>query len=258
VTVTVKAAQDTQPPSTPTLTSAQAKSATEIDLTWSASSDNVGVAGYQITRSGSVLTSVSGTTLSYADTSVHSSTTYTYSIKAYDAAGNYSAASNSIQVTTPTAVATPPTPGTNAAPTLVSVTPDAGSGSSRVFSFKVADGNGFADLDAVSIDIAGTLTPAGACWMIFWESSKQVSLANDAGAGWVGTETLGSSGTMQNSQCTLNLAGSSSSGSGAYLTVNLSLSFPTAFAGAKDIFANAEDNEGLYSGWQALGTWTVP
>ncbi|MGD1094739.1 MAG: CAP domain-containing protein [Bryobacteraceae bacterium] len=257
VTVTVSAARDTQPPTTPTLTSARAESATEIALTWSASSDNVGVVGYQITRSGSVLTSVSGTTLSYTDTSVHAATTYSYSIKAYDAAGNYSGASNAIQVTTPAAVNAPP-PNANGTPELISLTPNAGSGASKVFSFEIADAKGFADIQAVSIDIAATLTPTGACWMIYWGSSHQVSLANDTGTGWVGTETLGSSGTLQNSQCTLNLAGSSFSGSGVNLTVNLSLTFPAGFAGSKEIWETAESNEDLYSGWGQAGAWTVP
>jgi chitodextrinase len=101
-TVTVNsAATDVQPPTTPTLVSGVAISATEVDLSWTASADNVGVAGYEIVRNGSVLRSVLGSALSYADTSVTANTSYTYSIKAYDAAGNYSSASNARAVTTP-------------------------------------------------------------------------------------------------------------------------------------------------------------
>jgi Right handed beta helix region len=101
VTVTVTSVPDTQPPTAPTLVSAFAKGPAEVDLVWTASTDNVGVAGYQINRNGSVVISVSSASLSYADTGVSASMTYTYSLKAYDAAGNYSTASNSIQVTTP-------------------------------------------------------------------------------------------------------------------------------------------------------------
>ena len=101
-TVTVNTAvTDKQPPSTPTLTSATAKGPGEVDLAWTASNDNVGVTGYQISRNGSVLTSVSGATLAYADTSVNASTNYSYSVKAYDAAGNFSAQSNTMQTGTP-------------------------------------------------------------------------------------------------------------------------------------------------------------
>jgi uncharacterized protein YkwD/chitodextrinase len=99
-TVTVTPAGDTQPPSAPSLT-ATAKSATEVDLTWTASMDNMGVAGYQITRNGSVLATVNSSARSYGDTKVSADTSYTYSVKAYDAANNYSAASNGVQVRTP-------------------------------------------------------------------------------------------------------------------------------------------------------------
>jgi hypothetical protein len=115
VTVTVNAAADTQAPTTPTL-SAAAKSATEVDLSWTASTDNVGVAGYQVTRNGSVLGTFSKTVLSYSDTSVSPQTNYVYTIKAFDAAGNYSMASNVAWATTPAlpAPSACPGPSTNA------------------------------------------------------------------------------------------------------------------------------------------------
>jgi len=108
--LTVNPPPDTQPPSAPVIVSAVAKSAGEVDLAWGASVDNVGVAGYQIIRNGTVLASVSGATLSYADTGVSANSTYTYALKAYDAAGNFSTASNSVQVTTPPIATAPPPP----------------------------------------------------------------------------------------------------------------------------------------------------
>jgi hypothetical protein len=102
VTVTVNSAlPDTQPPSTPSLISAVAKAANEVALTWTAVTDNVRVNGYQIIRNGAPLASVSGTTQSYSDRTVSANTTYYYSVRAVDAAGNYSGLSNSAQVTTP-------------------------------------------------------------------------------------------------------------------------------------------------------------
>ena len=115
--VTVTAGSDVQPPTVPTLVSATATTATEADLAWTASSDNVGVAGYQIIRNGAVVKSVPATALAWADTTVSASATYVYSVKAYDGAGNYSNASNSMQVTIPAAPALPgacPGPATNA------------------------------------------------------------------------------------------------------------------------------------------------
>jgi uncharacterized protein YkwD/single-stranded DNA-binding protein len=101
VTVTAAPAVDAQPPTVPVLNSAIAKSQTQIDLAWSASTDNIGVAGYQIVRNGSPVGTVGGSSLAYTDSTAAASTTYAYAIRAFDAAGNYSAASNSVQVTTP-------------------------------------------------------------------------------------------------------------------------------------------------------------
>jgi len=72
-----------------------------VDLIWTASTDNVGVAGYQIVRNGFPYISVAATMLTYADTSVTAGTIYTYAVNAFDAAGNHSNSSNTIQVTTP-------------------------------------------------------------------------------------------------------------------------------------------------------------
>lgn len=114
--VTVSAATDSQAPSAPALVSAVASSATRVDLVWTASTDNIGVTGYQILRSGSVLTAVSGNTLTYADVNASPGTTYTYSVRAYDAAGNYSNLSNTAAVITPPVVFSTncPAPATNA------------------------------------------------------------------------------------------------------------------------------------------------
>ena len=98
-TVTVTGQQDTQPPTAPTLISAVARSSSQVDLSWTASTDNVGVAGYQIIRNGSLLTSVSNSP--YSDLSATPNTTYSYSVRAYDAAGNFSVTSNSMTLTTP-------------------------------------------------------------------------------------------------------------------------------------------------------------
>jgi parallel beta-helix repeat protein len=78
--------------------SATAQSSTQILLTWNASTDNVGVAGYRIYRAGvQVGTS---TTTSFTDGSLTAATTYSYSVAAYDAAGNVSAQSATISATT--------------------------------------------------------------------------------------------------------------------------------------------------------------
>ena len=90
---------DTEPPTVPTNVQATALSSTQIRITWTASTDNVGVTGYRIYRNGTqVGTSV---VAGYTDTGLTPSTTYSYTVSAYDAAGNNSAQSTPpVQATT--------------------------------------------------------------------------------------------------------------------------------------------------------------
>lgn len=98
-TTATSSTPDTTPPSSPTNLTAVASSSSEIDLSWTASTDNVGVAGYKILRGGAYVgTTTSGTT--FADTGLTASTTYTYVVKAFDAAGNISPSSNTANATT--------------------------------------------------------------------------------------------------------------------------------------------------------------
>ena len=106
VSVTTPAAPDTTPPSAPSSLTATAPSPTEVDLGWTASTDNVGVAGYRVYRNGTLVGSPTGT--SYADTGVQPATSYSYYLMAYDAAGNTSAASSPAAVTTPASNGVPP------------------------------------------------------------------------------------------------------------------------------------------------------
>src|SRR5256712_11580564 len=89
---------DTTAPSTPTgLTGATAGS-TGASLSWSASTDNVGVTAYILLRNG-VQVATPATT-SFVDTGLSAATTYSYSVSARDAAGNISPNSTSVSVTT--------------------------------------------------------------------------------------------------------------------------------------------------------------
>ena len=91
---------DDTPPSVPSV-SANPISFDRVDLSWTASSDDQGVAQYEIFRDGSSLASVGGATTTYRDGSVTGSTSYTYQVEAYDAAGNASGLSDPVTVTTP-------------------------------------------------------------------------------------------------------------------------------------------------------------
>ncbi|MGB9623888.1 MAG: N-acetylmuramoyl-L-alanine amidase, partial [Phycisphaerae bacterium] len=94
-------ATDTVPPTTPTNLTATCTVATSVKLTWTASTDNVGVTGYDVRRNGEIIASPTGT--SYTDNTVSASTTYVYEVRARDAALNYSDWSAPASVNTPAA-----------------------------------------------------------------------------------------------------------------------------------------------------------
>ncbi|MGH3576439.1 MAG: metallophosphoesterase, partial [Mycobacterium sp.] len=98
---------DTSPPTTPSSPAASAASSSEVDLSWTASTDVTGVVSYDITRNGAVIASTSGTGTTYADKTVAPSTAYQYSVVARDGAGNASPPSGVVAVTTPAPPAGP-------------------------------------------------------------------------------------------------------------------------------------------------------
>jgi len=96
---------DTTAPTPPTLT-ATPVSPTQVNLSWSGATDAVGVAGYIVKRGGTVLDpAVIGT--SYSDTTAPPGTTSSYTVQAYDSAGNTSVDSNAATATTAAAPVIP-------------------------------------------------------------------------------------------------------------------------------------------------------
>jgi hypothetical protein len=96
---------DTTPPSAPANLVATASSSSQIALTWTASTDSVGVSGYRIERcSGAgcaTFTQIAtSTTASFSDSGLTASTSYSYRVRATDAAGNLSNYSNATTATT--------------------------------------------------------------------------------------------------------------------------------------------------------------
>ena len=90
---------DSTAPSTPTGLTATAQSSSQINLSWSAATDNVAVAGYRVYRNGTQVATSTGTT--YSNTGLTAGTAYSYTVAAYDTAGNVSPQSASVNATTP-------------------------------------------------------------------------------------------------------------------------------------------------------------
>jgi len=92
---------DNLPPSVPTNLTANTVSTSEIDLSWSPSTDNVGVSNYWVYRDSALIGS--SATTNYNDTSCSPGTNYSYQVSARDGAANESAKSTAVQATTPAA-----------------------------------------------------------------------------------------------------------------------------------------------------------
>ena len=125
-TATTTTGTDAQPPSAPTALTATVVSSSRIHLAWTASTDNVGVTAYRIERcQGAACTSFaqvgSASAVTFADTGLTGATSYSYRVRASDAAGNLSGYSNvATATTTGVTDGTPPTAPSNLVVTGVS------------------------------------------------------------------------------------------------------------------------------------------
>jgi len=104
ISVTTLSVLDTEAPTAPTNLASSNITETSVSLSWTASTDNVGVTGYDVYRNGTLLALTTST--SYNVTGLTAATTYSFTVKAKDAAGNVSAASTALSVTTSSVITT--------------------------------------------------------------------------------------------------------------------------------------------------------
>jgi hypothetical protein len=147
-------------------------------------------------------------------------------------------------------------PGTAQAPQAVSVTPASGTGMSQVFTYVFSDTKGAADINSAQMIVNSAVAGLNSCYVWVDPAGNAAYMTNDAYTAWPGGP-LGKTGTLQNSQCILDLSASSVAISGNNLTVKLSLTFQAAYAGAKNLYGYATTAENMNTGWTKLGTWTV-
>lgn len=109
---------DVASPSVPTNLLAAAPSSTQVNLSWTASIDTggSGLKGYMITRNGSLFATTTTTATTYGDSGRSGTTLYSYTVAAYDVAGNTSAYSSATSVTTPDTIAPSQVVGLTATP----------------------------------------------------------------------------------------------------------------------------------------------
>ena len=113
---------DTQAPTAPTNLASSAITLNSFTLSWTASTDNVAVTGYDVYQNGVKINPSNITTTTYNVTGLLASTTYSYYVRARDAAGNFSVNSSTLNVTTNNADIIPPTLPTNLASSIITKT----------------------------------------------------------------------------------------------------------------------------------------
>jgi photosystem II stability/assembly factor-like uncharacterized protein len=144
---------DTTPPSVPAIVSATAVSTTEIDLAWTASTDDVRVDGYHLYRD--TVAVATQTSLGYKDNTLTPATTYCYAIAAFDASGNESA--RSAPFCAMTLMAPPPPPPPPAAPVALDALGDDG----RI-TLRWAPVDGAASYNVYFAEVTGVTSPSWA------------------------------------------------------------------------------------------------
>ncbi|HXB71946.1 MAG TPA: hypothetical protein VNY05_27165 [Candidatus Acidoferrales bacterium] len=153
-------------------------------------------------------------------------------------------------------VATWSVPGTSpAVPSIVSVTPSSGKGSSQTFAFQLSDTDGYASISSAEIVFTGN--DGLRCHVLFVRTGAIYLAAQDESA-WLGPVVAGSSGTLQHSYCSVNAASSSTQGSGNVVTLNLMVQFTGAFAGSRIVVADVYSVNNGHPGNRQVATWTVP
>ena len=104
--------------------------------------------------------------------------------------------------------------------------------------------------------ISGQVSVSQSCYVVYVPETNAMYLLNDAGNSMLGPTTIGNTGSLSNSQCTLAASGSAAVVSGNTLALNVSLTFSSSFAGTPNIYLYAQSASGQSTGFIARGTWT--
>jgi len=148
----------------------------------------------------------------------------------------------------------------NQPPSVASLSPEAGSGTSQTFTLNFTDPDGSSDLASVQILINNFLNGISSCYLAYNIPGDTLYLVKDNGDAGHPIGMLlrnGSGGALSNSQCTVTWAGSSAVFSGNQLTLTLALTFTSAFHGNKVVYTAAQDNGGNNTGWITMGVYGV-
>jgi sugar lactone lactonase YvrE len=144
-----------------------------------------------------------------------------------------------------------------AIPQPVSVTPSGDTGNPGLFTFVFSDTDGWTNIVSTGILFNTSVSPANGCHVVFEPGNNRFYLADDGETTLLGPVTLGALQILENSQCRISGASSTAAeGPGSYLSVTLAISFKASFAGAKNIYLEAQSPY-VQGAWQQTGSWTI-
>ncbi len=143
------------------------------------------------------------------------------------------------------------------APSAVSVSPSSGFGTTQQFGFVASSPNGAGNLAYVKMLFNTTLKGgANSCDLTYLTAGNQLSLVSDGGDSWISGHP-GATGTLSNSQCSVDLSATTVTASGNTLTVAPTITFKSGFKAGLQIYMAVQDVPGMKSGWKTMGWWMV-
>jgi hypothetical protein len=158
--------EDVADPTIPTGLTATAVSSSQINLSWNASTDDIGVEGYRIFRDSAILATT--TSLFYSDTGLTASTTYEYTVEAFDAVPKYSGQSAAASSTTFSAPVSPPDDDDN----------DGGSGSSGSMVLVITNYTAVTTDDSATISFTTNRSTQA---KVYWGTTQDYELGSISG-----------------------------------------------------------------------------
>ena len=138
-------------------------------------------------------------------------------------------------------------------PAVLSATPASASGLSNTFALTYSDVYGASDLGFLGVMFNSRVTVANSCTVFYAPSPNKLYLLADMGTG--SSSLPPGSGTLSNSQCTINGSGTTVVKSGNNLTLNVAVTASSTYTGKHNIFLLAEDNRAAKTGWVNEVTW---
>ncbi|MBA3974428.1 MAG: hypothetical protein C0504_09455 [Candidatus Solibacter sp.] len=144
----------------------------------------------------------------------------------------------------------------NGTPSAMSASPSGGGGTRQVFTLQFTDPDGGGDFEEGGFSAGHAPAAPEGCTLAFDRAANRVLLAGNDGSSW-SSAMPGASAVLQNSQCTVRLAGTTFSVSGTVWTVRADVEFNAPWTGTKGLFLRASDSAGNVIGWSPAGAFKV-